>query len=75
MLTNLNPGIVFIEDRYINVENVDKYTVNEENLFIVFEYYNGDTDLLRFGSILELHKAIVKLDKAQQALDFGTVYD
>jgi hypothetical protein len=70
MLTNLNPGIVFIEGKYINVENVDKYTINEENLFIVFEYYNGDTDLFRFGSILELHKAVIKLDKAQQALDF-----
>ena len=74
MLTNLNPNIVFIEDKHINVENVDQYTIDEEHLFIVFEYCTGDSDLIRFGSIQELHRAVHKLEKAQQAVDFGMLH-
>ena len=70
-LTNLTPGIVLIEDRFINVGNVDQYTIDEEHLFIVFEYCAGDSDLIRFGPMQELHKSVLKLEKAQQDLDFG----
>jgi hypothetical protein len=75
MLTNLNPGIVFIEDKYINVENLNEYQIDKEHLFILLDYYSGTKDLIRFGSTHELTLAVHKLEKAQQALDFGTVYE
>ena len=73
MLTNLNPNIVFIEDKYINVENLDHFITNLDHLFITLDYSNGDKDVLRFGSIFEFKRAVHKLNRAQKDLNFGTV--
>ena len=71
MLTNLNPAIVFIEDKFINVENLDSFKINDDNLTIQLDYISGVKDLLRFGSIHEVKRAALKISKAQSSLDQG----
>jgi hypothetical protein len=72
MLSSITPGIVFIDDKYINVEYICNTLIN--GLSIQLDYFSGDKELLQFGSELELDKAIHKLNAAQLALDFGTNY-
>ncbi len=74
MLTNLNPGIVFVEDKYINMENVNSFKIDNEHLYIELDYFSGLKDILRFGCIQEMKRAVIKFNNAQKAMDFGTNY-
>lgn len=74
MFTNLNPGIVFIADKYVNVENLSSYDLNSDKLFIVLNYLSGDKDILRFETVNMFNKAVSKLKVAERALNFGTIY-
>ncbi len=60
-LTDLEPELVYIEDRCVNIKNIIHY--NENNLFIVLQYLDG-YDVIRFGSREETKLAIAKLEKA-----------
>ena len=71
MLININPCIVFIEDKYINMENVRAFEVNKDQLFVLLDYCSGDKDLLKFATVQELNRAINKLEVAVKALDYG----
>ena len=72
MLYKLNPAIIFIEDKFINLENV--YSFNQYGLSIQIDYYSGDKELLQFGSKEELDRALIKISNAQKELDFGFNY-
>ena len=65
MLTNLDPSLIFIEDKFINLDNLDKFTINLNQLFIKLDYLNKDKDVIRFGSRQELDKAVEKITNAK----------
>lgn len=71
LLTNLAPEIIFINDVFVNVGNLNQYEVNPDNLTIVLDYSSGDKDLLRFGTAAEFNKGVSKLVRAITQLDFG----
>jgi hypothetical protein len=72
MFNSINPGIVFIDDKYINMDSV--YNMSTRGLSIQLDYYSGEKELIQFGSKQELHKAFAKLAAASNALEFGTNY-
>jgi len=72
VLANINPAVVFINDKYINVENI--YSLAQHGLSIQLDFFSGEKELLQFGSKQEIDRALSKLDTAQKSLDFGTNY-
>jgi hypothetical protein len=72
MLSKNNPALIFVADRYINVENI--YSMAQHGLSLQLDYFSGEKELLQFATRQELEKAKHKFDAAQMALDFGTNY-
>ena len=72
MLTNLNPAVVFINDKYINVERI--YNIVNNGLAVQLDYFSGDKELIQFSDKVEMNKAMNKIHSAQMSLDFGTNY-
>ena len=61
-LINLSPEIVFLDQGFVNVLNINYY--EKHDLFIVIHYLWGGKELINFGSTQETEAAVLKLEKA-----------
>ena len=68
---DLNPEVVIINDKVINMELLDQYLLNESNNTIKLIWLDGSVEGLKFDSIYQCRAAIGKLDRAMHYMLYG----
>lgn len=70
-MDNLEPAVVFINNKFINVETINTWECHYENNTMIIAFLSGEVEGIKFDTTFQLSEADRKLDNAMERVMYG----